>query len=893
MSRRPPLLAAALFILAAAPAAEAIIPSTLGPMQALLMLLPQIMVALAAFLVAMFKPRTYRMFFAYLRAHKGLAAGLVAVAALVLWNPFEFGGAASAEQVGAEWALFRGGPARNGRVPGARGPVEPPFPAWAFGADGVSAIDSSPAVVGNRIYFGMSKQTPFASSGSICAVDTATGDLAWRWTGKGELDSELRPVFSSPAVSVEEGRARYLVTGEGYHTDKNCRITCLDLEPTRKGGAPKLAWSVATTSHVESSACIADGRVYIGAGDDGLWCLDLKTGAIVWRIEGGPWYLVEGSKLEVGETVTLTGRARRDWPQGDVGFGAPVLDMAGKGRTVTGKVALVDGRERIEVDRYYPDVESSPVVAGGRLLFGSGIGGQALICVDAATGRELWKAPTPNPAFGSPTVVGDRVILGGGNGNFVTSDPSPSGFLLCVALADGKELWRRPAGDTILGAAAAEAGRVYAASRDGSVYVVNVADGKQVGVYPTGGTLVCSPAVTGDSIYVTADSGKAFCLDRERLRLRWSMNVAPGQRLLSSPAVAAGRLFVGTNARGLVCLAERGARERKIVPWSGPGGGPDRGGVADDLGPPPVDGDFADLRFEEPGLTGPLIACGSRIYAGKAEGIVAVDARVVWESPGTAVELAADEAHVYAVDGRHLRALRARDGSEAWRVESKGDILGTAGGRVYCATGCLDAKTGKELWSFGVRELSGTPALAHNLVIVAEKGAPRLSALSDGTGAPVWTTPLAEPPTGPPTVLRDLVFTAGSGFLQAHRLSDGSLAWRRKLEAGPVSHITASGDHLAFATSAGQIAVLKAADGAEAETLRVGKGARAPAMHGNLLIFASENRVGAYDLSASEWTWKFREQAGLGLPSGGPVVCRSAVWVSGLKRGVVAMGKPR
>ena len=86
--------------------------------------------------------------------------------------------------------------------------------------------------------------------------------------------------------------------------------------------------------------------------------------------------------------------------------------------------------------------QSSPVVSGGRLIFLDAQNGQETAhCVDAATGKMLWSAPVaPTVAFQNaygdgprctPLIDGDRVYV-----------QSCSGEFRCLALADGRTVWR-------------------------------------------------------------------------------------------------------------------------------------------------------------------------------------------------------------------------------------------------------------------------------------------------------------------------------------------------------------------------------------------------------------------------------------------------------------------
>ncbi len=911
---------AVLAVLLPSAEAQAVIPSAFGPIQALLVILPQLLLALAAAVLALFRPRTYRQLFAYLRSHKGLSLALACGLALLVWRPMGiFGGGAGEERGGSAWPAFRGGPSRRGSAPGARGPESRPLVLWRLAGEALgasSAVDSSAAVVGNRIYFGVSRQSPFGSSGSICAVDADSGRPVWTWTGRGELEPPLRPVFSSPAVwNDATGAPRYVVSGEGYHEDADCRIVCLDLEPVRRRQPPKLKWFAQTTSHVESAPCIHEGRVVIGAGDDGLWCLDLESGNVLWRLEGTAVYEVaegDGARLLeslAGRRVEVTGVVRRSRPEGADDAGRITVEVKGVReaggpsppraartfeRTIVGRAVKKDGAWRIEVERHYPDCESPPIVAGSRVIFGSGVGGNAVACVDIATGAELWKAPTPHPAFGAPSVESDRVVIGVGNGNFVRSDPNPAGAILCLSLADGRELWRVPAGDTIIGAVALHQGKAYACSRDGHVYVVGLADGRLAAKYAVGSPMVCSPAVTDTSIYVSTDAGKVLCLDRAQGAVRWSELVTPGSPVYSSPTVAAGRIFVGTRSKGVFCLAERpdaGTAARAARPWMGPGGNAGRTGAADDMGLPRFPSEVAGLRWPTPReLQGPVvdhvIACGDSVFVGidgRLRRVNASDGRPVWLQVLKAEVLRADSERIIAAgpQGKVLYLSVATGG-----LSSPSPLFGAPEVNPWA----IPFKQGGE-------HFSGPSAVAHGMMLLASRSrAPVLCCLSPGAWDELWETPLEEMPATPVTVGGHRVFVACEGKdkakskVRSFTLVDGLPLWTREVEGPVTSYLVASGDHVAFATAEGKVVVLHAADGRELHSLPVGPNPTAPALVHGTLVLCAENRIAAFDLFSGEWIWNYEDQDNIGKVVAPPVVCNETIWVGTEKRGLLAIG---
>jgi outer membrane protein assembly factor BamB len=911
--------------------AEAVIPSAFGPIQALLVVLPQLLLALAAAMVALFKPRTYRFFFGYLRAHPLLAVVLLAGAAGGAWGVRAlFRAEVGAERGGGAWASFRGGPERSGAV--GDGPRRPPRLAWQVGADVLGSgarVDSSPAVVGNRVYVGAGLPAVLsAGTGAIHAIDLDTGGAAWSFTGAGVLQPPLRPVFSSPAVGVENGAARWLVCGEGYHEDKDCRIVILDLASK----PPKLHAAIQTTSHVESSPAIHEGRAYIGAGDDGFWCVDLASGKVAWRIDGDEHYELQGEPpgAEAGKVVSVTGIPGRIFEAEHAESRASVLKLgSGPGeRVVRGRLAKAPGTSawRLHPEVSLPDCESSPLVVPGeppRVIFGVGIGGNAVVCADARSGAVLWKSSVPYPAFGPPTVVDGKVLIGLGNGNFIRSDPKPAGAVVCLALADGKELWKVPTGDVVLGAVAVRDGRAFAASRDGQIAAIDLMSGKVAERLAAGAPMVCSPAVASSGLYATTDAGKLLCFDRAPLRLRWSFPLAPGAQVISSPAIAGGRLVVGTATRGLLALADSpgGDGPAPVQPWAGPGGTADRRGLADERGAPSITTDDALLRHPQvPALqrpaAGPLAACDGRVFAVFEEGakrnlaaVGASDSKLLWDIEAAPVKaLAADARRLYVLDDDALRALDPATGAPLWGpVKNSGGFLVLDGGRLYVGNEhrlyCLSAEDGRQAWSWATGKLLGAPAVAFDLV-VASTGV-ELACHSGDNGRVLWRTRLGGEAQVEPTITeisaegrrsgRVIVAAAGTGkiksVVQCRSLLDGALVWKAELEDAVVAPAAATEAFVAVPAEE-RIVVLRTSDGKELASLPVGKSPTTPAISQGLIVMAAEARIAAHDLTSGEWPWNYKDQDHIGVATAGPVIAGETIWVGTSKRGLLGIGVP-
>lgn len=322
----------------------AVIPILVGPLQVLLAVLPAILLALGTTVIALFKPATMKKLIKLLwRLKLQVAAFLIVVIGLGWagkWAWGQLGPAASqVERGSSDWPVVRGTLARTGAVPGTPEPNTGGV-IWQH-KQGSEAFFAAAAVVGNRVFTSVADLAALGQSGRIYAFDADTGRIAW--TG---MPDGYEPTFSSPVVA-----GNYLVCGEGLHWAKTARLVCLNLL------TGKVLWTFRTKSHVECAPVVANDRVYVGAGDDGYYCVDLKTGRELWHAPGDK----------------------------------------------------------------YPDAETALAVHDGKVYAGLGLGAAAMCVLDAATGRELQRAKMPYPVFAPPALADGKLYLGMGQGDYVTT----------------------------------------------------------------------------------------------------------------------------------------------------------------------------------------------------------------------------------------------------------------------------------------------------------------------------------------------------------------------------------------------------------------------------------------------------------------------------------------
>jgi len=187
---------------------------------------------------------------------------------------------------------------------------------------------------------------------------------------------------------------------------------------------------------------------------------------------------------------------------------------------------VVDQRHQLEKLPAEPKVlwkipagpgQSSPVIAGNKVVYMDAQGeNETAHCVDATTGKEIWIVPVGakvvfSPDYGggprcTPLIDGDRVYTQTGEGEF-----------RCLALADGKTLWKfsfgADYGATWFGNKSGDAAAKETASRRHGNNGSAVIDGDRIFVpvgSPEKGTLVAFDKKTGKEIWRAGNDNTAY-----------------------------------------------------------------------------------------------------------------------------------------------------------------------------------------------------------------------------------------------------------------------------------------------------------------------------------------------------------------------------------------------
>jgi outer membrane protein assembly factor BamB len=456
----------------------------------------------------------------------------------------------SARAAEPAWPTYRGNPQRTGNIDGKAGPATPRV-LWTFKSQ--DHFVASPVPFGERVYIAGLGTFNVSTFFALSSDPAAKQRTVWSKT----TPFLKLPTVSSPAIS--DGK---LVFGDGMHQTDGATLHCLKLDK----GLPLWGLPVpGTLVHLEGSATVADGKVYLGGGAAGVLCVDLNRATL----DGKELALDEVQKVVERKWAELQAKYEEEKKK-DPDFAVPPSED--QLPRPAPRLVWQHGQEKWHVD--------APVaVVGDRVLVASAyldkemVGDRALYCLDAKTGAEKWKAALPINPWGGPSVQGDLVVVGGSS---IGYDPKAlkgaKGEVVALNLADGKEKWRKEVPGGIVSCVALTGELAVATATDGKVRAFNLADGERKWIYDAKTPFFAPPALAGGVAYVGDLKGVVHALNLADGTARWTLDLgnhpdvkAPGM-IYGGPALQGGRLYVatcnleGANARqptAVVCIGDK------------------------------------------------------------------------------------------------------------------------------------------------------------------------------------------------------------------------------------------------------------------------------------------------------------------------------------------------
>jgi eukaryotic-like serine/threonine-protein kinase len=242
-----------------------------------------------------------------------------------------------------------------------------------------------------------------------------------------------------------------------------------------------LLWSLDTGRDCDSSPCVIDGRLYI-AGENGYArCLDAETGKEVWKTFMGGI----GPGTELGSNGSETSPA--------------VADGEYYSATYDGELFCIDMRSgRIKwKTKTHDDTDASPVLSSEFVYAAAEEKASRLYCFARENGREIWRYTDNTRGYWStPALVGDRLYVGGDDNN-----------LHCVDAKSGKGVWKFATAGAVWSSPCVVDGKVVFGSRDFHVYVVDATSGQEISRLKLDGRVISSPCIVGGYVWIGTATG--------------------------------------------------------------------------------------------------------------------------------------------------------------------------------------------------------------------------------------------------------------------------------------------------------------------------------------------------------------------------------------------------
>jgi outer membrane protein assembly factor BamB len=329
----------------------------------------------------------------------------------------------------ASWVRERGDNANKGNSAISSGPSKAPSADWTF--DTETILKSTPVVADNRVFI--------TGQYEFYALNLKTGAVEW-----------TAPYFGDNATYND---------GVLYFGNDDDEFMALDAK------TGELLWGVTTPDEVNTSPLVVDGTVFFGDYDN-FYALDKTNGDLIWSkyvygTESSPAYH-NGNVLfgnDLGTLYCLDAVTGNEVWTFDIGGGSPaiysapaILNDAVYFGDVDGKIYKLNANTGDLIWKYETDGRlgfGSAAVAEDKVYFtcsstAPSVVPERIVCLDAATGDELWAITFQGPAFSDPVIVGDQVWLGTSTGVYAVNRQTGEQLWGVTQSSGGKASWTTP-----------------------------------------------------------------------------------------------------------------------------------------------------------------------------------------------------------------------------------------------------------------------------------------------------------------------------------------------------------------------------------------------------------------------------------------------------------------
>jgi outer membrane protein assembly factor BamB len=293
-------------------------------------------------------------------------------------------------------------------------------------------------------------------------------------------------------------------------------------DPARTHSAPlrlrppfRIAWKVyADSSFIEFPPVLASGRLFFGTNHGLVLAVQATSGQIAWHRQFAGCI---ASSPAVGNGVVYVGLMDPPPCRGSAPSFLVALD-ARSGRTLWRFGAGA--------------IEASPLLAGGRVYFGSW--DHRVYALEPRTGRLEWSFSTGGRVKGGVALAGSTVYVGSYDGYLYALDARGDGVRWTAGGGHLGGLYATPS---------VAHGRVFVSSTNGRVYAFSLA-GHELWSVQTGSYVYSPAALSGGTAYIGSYDHRLYALSQATGHTRWAFDA--GAPISGAPTVIGGLVYFST-----------------------------------------------------------------------------------------------------------------------------------------------------------------------------------------------------------------------------------------------------------------------------------------------------------------------------------------------------------
>jgi len=312
-------------------------------------------------------------------------------------------------------------------------------------------------------------------------------------------------------------------------------------------------WRFKCEDEIRSKAAVDQNLIFVGAYDNNLYAIELKTGEFVWKypttdgVGSSPYVYKDtvyiGSSDNNLYAISIKdGRQRWRFTTGGSIYSSPIVkfDHVFVGSD-DGNFYAVNSKtgKMVWKSNAFGPVRSTPFVADEFLYFGTE--GGYIFSLNLSNGAGEWQTQAKRAVTSSPTVADDIVFAGSIDSTVYALDAS-----------SGWAIWKHRTRRPIISSPAVHDGAVYVGSSDGQLYALDMNSGHEKWQFETTGQISSSPVVWNDAVYFGSTDGYIYSLELKKGKLRWKYKT--GGQVISSPIIVKDVLYVGSTDHYLYAL---------------------------------------------------------------------------------------------------------------------------------------------------------------------------------------------------------------------------------------------------------------------------------------------------------------------------------------------------